>query len=352
MAWLKKDKIVLKVVQNRILHHILFWLFSFYVLLNLFSNTSEFSGIDYIYTMIFIITLQIGVYINRLIIIPYMIRAQKYFTFIFLLIMTILFAAFINLLLFNRLIDFILPGYYFISYYSYFDILIFFTAFILLTTLLKFSKEWFQLIESKQKLSEIEKEKAKIELKTLRTQINPHFLFNSLNVLYSLALKEAEESPDAIIKLSDILRYVIYDSNKDRIKLSSEIKLINDYLSLQNYRIDNTSKIDFFTDVKEDILIAPMLFLPLVENSFKHGIKGDLFETYVKIKLLSNNKETLFEIENNKGETENIEKESKGGIGIANIRHRLNLIYPEKHRFDIQESQSSFKVILKIEHEN
>jgi LytS/YehU family sensor histidine kinase len=308
--------------------------------------------IDYIYTLLFQLTLMIAVYSNLLLLVPKLLSAKRIFLYSLFLLLLLLSGSIFNILLFGRFIDFILPGYYFISYYSLFDILKFFIVFIFSTTLLKLSKEWFQLLGSKQKLVETEKEKVEIELKALRSQINPHFLFNSLNVLYALALKKAKETPEAIIKLSDILRYVVYDSNKNKVKLSAEVKLINNYLSLQKYRIENISDVVFETDIKDDIQLSPMLFLPLVENSFKHGVKGDVSNTYVHISLKSKDHEMVFEIENNKGYADDIEKETKQGIGIANIKKRLSLIYPDKHLLIITENESIFKVLLQINNEN
>ncbi len=349
---MKVYQILVKIAHARFLQHLTFWIVAFIVLINFFKVSVKVEKIDYIYTAIFQSTLMIAVYINLLLLIPRLLSTKRIIPYSIFLLLVLFAGSFFNVLLFNRFIDFFLPGYYFISYYSYFDILLFFTVFILLTTLIKLSKEWFQLIESKQKLVETEKEKVEIELKALISQVNPHFLFNSLNVLYSLALKKAKETPEAIIKLSDILRYVIYDSNLDKVKLSSEVKLINNYLSLQNHRIDATSNVVFKTDIKDDIQIAPMLFLPLVENSFKHGIKGDVSETYVHITLSTKDNEVIFEIENNKGITDNIDKESKHGIGIANIKHRLKLLYPNRHLLRISENEKVFNVLLKIKNED
>ena len=340
-----------KIIQNRVVHHILFWALSFYVLLQIFSDNSEIYKVDYIYTSVFMFTLQLAVYFNHFLIIPKYLNKKEYVAFGVLVLMLVVAVSLFNVLLYNHLIDYILPGYYFISYFTYVDVLKFFIAFLAVTTLLKLSKDWFQLADARQKLTEMQREKFEIELKALRAQVNPHFLFNSLNVLYSLALKNSKESPKAIIELSDILRYVIYDSNKDKVKISAEVKLIEDYLSLQSYRTELNTSVEFNHKIANGIEIAPMLFLPLLENSFKHGIKGDIEETFVRINLKADKQLIRFEIENNKGETRK-DKNEPGGVGLENIQHRLQLIYPGCHRFKIDEQEDYFKVKLEIENED
>lgn len=251
-----------------------------------------------------------------------------------------------NQLLFNHIIDFILPGYYFISYYSFFDILKFFSIFLVLTSLIHLSKEWFELNESRHRIVLLEKEKIDAELKALMNQVNPHFLFNSLNVLYSLAMTKREETPEAILKLSNILRYVIYDSNTDLVDLESEIKLIDNFIELQSYRIGKDAKISFTNEAKgAKAKIAPMLFLPLLENAYKHGIKGDIENTFIEMFLKSDGRNIHFQIKNNKGETS---KTTEGGVGLANIKNRLALLYPDKYNFSVEENELTFKVDLKI----
>jgi LytS/YehU family sensor histidine kinase len=224
--------------------------------------------------------------------------------------------------------------------------------YILITTLLKLSQSWFELQEVNKRITRIEKENIKSELNALKAQINPHFLFNSLNVIYSQAIKKSNKTPNAIIQLSDILRYVIYDSTKDKVSIETEIKLIEDYIELQKFRIDTTSNIKFEHKVQnENCKITPMLLLPLVENSFKHGIKGELDHTFVNIKLEANINNILFEIENNKGIGETVESDGNSGIGIANIRQRLTLLYPNKHKFDIEETTTIFKVNMILDNE-
>jgi len=345
----EKMKILFK---NRIFLHILFWLLSFYVLLSLFSDSNEFSKVDYIYTTIFLTSIVFAVYFNLFILVPRFLKPRKFIFYSVLLILVLTTGALFNLILFNKLIDFILPGYYFISYYSYLDILKFFIVFLTVTTLLKLSKEWFQLVETENKLNRIEKEKVNVELKALRSQVNPHFLFNSLNVIYSLVLKESNEAPEIITKLSDILRYVLYDSNSDKVKISSEIELINNYINIQKHRVDSSSKIVFTNNIKSDIKIPPLLFLPFVENSFKHGVKGDVSHTFVLINLTEVGNEIIFEIENNKGFDSKVEGVPNAGLGINNIKQRLELLMPDNYTLDIFDNKKTFKVILKLSYDN
>ena len=343
----KISKILFTVLKSRIFQHILFWLFSFVVIVNLISN-NQVKQIDLIYTFIFHFTLVSIVYLNVSVFFPLFIQKKSFIKYFSFAAISCIIFSFLNTLIFNNIIDILFPHYYFISIYSFIDLLKFHAIYIIVTLLLKFTTEWFSQEDAKFKLSKIEREKVEIELKALRAQVNPHFLFNSLNVLYSLALKNAKETPELIIKLSDILRYVIYDSNKEKVSIKSEVELINNYLSLQEHRIDKTSIVSFETDIQNDIKIAPMLFLPLVENSFKHGVKGDISNTYVNIKIKTTNKILYFEIENNKGTVENTDEKKDGGIGLANIKKRLHLLYANNHILKIKDDENKFKVSLKI----
>ncbi|GAB3662275.1 hypothetical protein GCM10028791_37240 [Echinicola sediminis] len=325
---------------------------AYFVLVNLFANNSQIYPVDRIYTLIFMVTLAIPVYLNLSWSIPQLLRPAKYLHFSLAVIMALLLGIGFNLLLFNHLIDFLLPGYYFISYYTVWDLAKFFSAFLLASSLLKLSKEWFQLLEAKQELSELEKEKTAIELKALRSQINPHFLFNSLNLLYTMALNKASETPEVIIKLSDLLRYAIYEANKELVKLSLEVEQVHNYLDLQRHRMEEGSTISFEKQVEHDVLVPPMLLIPLIENSFKHGIKGNVADTFIHMELISKREKLLFTIENNKGETGDLGDKEDHGVGLENIKNRLKLLYPGKHKFLISENEHTFKVNLEIHYED
>ena len=321
---------------------------AYFTLLNLFAGSDEWKQIDHIYTFLFLATLTIAAAINSWIMVPKFLKRKRYPLFLLAFTVNILSCTYFNHLLFDKLIDHILPGYYFISYYGFIDLLKFFLVFVVLTMLLQLSLEWFQLQEAGHQLVRVEKEKIDAELKALMNQVNPHFLFNSLTVLYSLALKKSAETPDAIVKLSDILRYVIYDSASGKVPLKSEVNLIRNYIDLQGYRVHSSASIKFVSSVQdEELLVEPMLFLPLVENSFKHGVKNDVAQTYIDIVLQSKDGVINFNISNNRSDEYSTEK-NYGGIGLKNIEERLKLVYKGNYTFAVNETERSFIVNLML----
>ena len=247
------------------------------------------------------------------------------------------------IILFDRWTDYIFRGYYFIAYYSFWDISLYFVIYLFTTSLLRLARGWFRLQET-------EKEKTLAELKALKSQINPHFLFNSLNSIYSLARKNSREVPEKIIQLSDLMRHIIYDSDVDFIPLEKEVEMVKNYIELQNLRTQENNKIDFETsgDIKGK-KIAPLIFLPFIENSFKHGLKGGAKNAFVKIRLEVTGKVLNFEIENSKGESSQIVNSKYKGIGIDNVKKRLELIYPDIHTLKISNNEKSFKVLLQLQ---
>jgi LytS/YehU family sensor histidine kinase len=263
-------------------------------------------------------------------------------------------AVLLNDIAFDYLADVLFPGYYLISNFAWWEVALVIAIYMLITTLLKLSYAWFELERARRKLALIEKENMHSELRMLKAQMNPHFLFNSLNAIYALAMKESEKTPDAIIQLADILRYVIYQSNQDRVALKDEVKLISDYIELQKLRTDSSSTITFVHQLQNEYAeIAPLLLLPLVENSFKHGVNADLVNTYVDIDLQATDAEAVFQISNSKvaaerrGHAAGTDMADKqNGMGNDNIRQRLNLLYPGRHSLDIQETEDRYRVKL------
>jgi two-component system, LytTR family, sensor kinase len=329
--------------RNRILQHILFWALSFLVLLNILKVSAEIKPIDLIYTAIFHIPIVLVTYLNLQILLPLFLAKRKFILYGSLAAVTITGGWFFYSFLFGSWIDFILPGYYFIAYYDFWDIALYLAIYLAATSLIKLARGWFRL-------QEMEKEKTLTELKALKSQVNPHFLFNSLNNIYGLSRKSSPILPDVILKLSGLLRYIIYETNTEMIGLQNEIDILNDYIALQRLRSPTDEKIEF-TILGEpgEYKIAPLVFFPFIENSFKHGIKGGAKETFVKIKIEITGAVLNFEIENSKGKSIEPGIPEYKGIGIENVKKRLQLIYPNCHLLTISETESIFRVLLQVQ---
>ncbi|HTF17000.1 MAG TPA: histidine kinase [Chryseolinea sp.] len=323
-----------------------FWALTYFILLNIFSSSSTWTFIDYLYTGVFMSTLMIAVWVNAWLLIPQFLQRRRYVLYVLLMGVCIFVFACFNYLLFDHLIDYLLPGYYFISYYDIADLLKFFGACIAIATLIQLTVEWFQLQETQQSMILLEKEKVKAELQALTNQVNPHFLFNSLSVLYSLSLRESKQAPVAIMHLSEILRYVIYDAARDRVALGAEVELITNYIGLQRYRVHPSTSIEFRQDISDPaVTLMPMTFLPLIENSFKHGTQSETENAFIQMHLTSHANQIEFVIRNSKAQDV---RPSEGGIGLKNIESRLNLVYGGRHIFSITETATVFCAHLKI----
>ncbi len=186
------------------------------------------------------------------------------------------------------------------------------------------------------------------ELNYLKMQIHPHFLFNTLNTMYGFALKKAEQTPEMILKLSNLLDYLLYQVDKPQVELTEEINHIKDYISLEQLRFRDTLHVTFNSESCTDIIsIAPMLFLPFVENSFKHGkiIDGKLS---IAISFECKGNTINFIITNSHEKSQS----QPHGIGLENIKKRLELLYKDQYSLDISETHNSFHVQLKLEASN
>ena len=194
-----------------------------------------------------------------------------------------------------------------------------------------------------------DKEKLESELKFLKSQVNPHFLFNALNNIYSLAVIQAPETPESVMQLSEILRYMVYDSNEAKVPLKNEINYIENFVELQLLKDSRAMDVQVVLDKSApDMMIAPMLFIPFVENAFKHSQIENLKEGYIRIKLETANNEVKFHVVNSIPATK-FTKDKVGGVGLKNIKKQLEMLYPnEQHDLKINETSEQFEVILKI----
>lgn len=203
--------------------------------------------------------------------------------------------------------------------------------------------------KKQQKLSKIEEEKKSMELKVLKNQLNPHFLFNTLNNLYALTLKKDEKAPEVISKLSEILDFVLYRCNDQFVDIEKEIKLLNNYIALEKLRYDeNRLIISFSHKVDNTTKITPLILLTFVENAFKHSVINETKRAEIKINLETVNNQIVFTVNNTKPQNELTKSVDLHGIGLKNIRKQLELLYPKKHLLLIEDDEQKFDVKLTL----
>ncbi len=189
------------------------------------------------------------------------------------------------------------------------------------------------------------------ELNFLRTQINPHFLFNTLNNLYALTLKKSDKAPEIVIKLSEMMRYMLYECNEKEVPLVKEVNYIRNYLELEKIR--QIKQIDIQLKVNGMVMnqrIAPLMFIPFIENSFKHGLGNHTSEGFIHILLDVKSDSVHLNVSNSKPPTLPVrEVKRSGGIGLVNVRRRLDLIYPKHHKLVVSDNPNTYEVDLTID---
>lgn len=197
--------------------------------------------------------------------------------------------------------------------------------------------KWMRTLESK---------KTKAELSLLKNQINPHFFFNTLNNLYGLTVEKSDDAPNVVLKLSEMMRYTIYMSKEDFVPLKDEVNYLKNYIELHKIRYQKKVDIQFSCSNLSDYQVAPLLYIIALENAFKHGVEKLTEKAYIHINISTNDGAVLFEIENN---FEKPESKQDFGIGLDNLKQRLQLLYPKKHQLIIERNNSVYKFILKLD---
>lgn len=343
--------------NNRLLQHILFWISIF--IINVPRNSEVFTAnADPLYA---ILILDFCIFIPQIMasyflayyLIPIFLFKKKYIDSVLLLIVaTYFFSVLGRILIVHVGEELVRPKPF--PQESLFEILsdleklafnyvpwIYSTSFMFL-----FVKYFVDFKRSKEKEILLSKERSDVELKTLKAQLHPHFLFNTLNNIYSLSLDNSPKTPVAIGKLSDILDHVLYKCNGQFVSLSSEIELLKNYIELEKLRYDERLEISLETQIENDIQIPPLLLLSLVENAFKHGAGEDSGSPKIAISVLQNASHFCFEISNTV--SKDYVSKDKETIGLSNIRKQLDLIYTTNYVLDIQSTTGFFKVILQL----
>jgi sensor histidine kinase YesM len=334
----------------RIIQHLAFWVLSFFVFLYIFKTGAKPEKVDYVYTILFQLSLLLPVYINIELLLPKLGNWKKILLYILSLASIIILFAWFNYNFFAKWSTTLFPDYFFISYFTFREIIFFFIIYIVITTLLKLSKSWFLVSELQKELLEKEKQKTEVELKALKAQINPHFFFNTLNSIYSMALDKDDRLPNSVLQLSDLMRYFLYESKDNFIPLEKELTVVNNYIALQKLRSD--AQLDIETKISGEISdqqIAPLLLITFLENAFKHGAKGSTERSFIRLLIGIEKNKLNFSIENNKGIVDELKTKDHGGLGLENVKRQLELLYPGKHSLNIKNSKDSFSVQLQLD---
>lgn len=222
------------------------------------------------------------------------------------------------------------------------QILAMFCAVLFVSLAIRLNNQWRQ----------VEKEKLNTELSYLRAQVNPHFLFNTLNSIYALAIEKSDETAEAITKLSSMMRYVLSETNKPFISLEKEINYISDYIELQKLRLGDTIKLKYTVLGKPNgKQIAPLILMTFIENAFKHGVNPEENST-ILIEIDMRTNELILTVDNKKVTANRTDLQYQGGLGIVNTRSRLQLLYPSKHELTIADEETDYLICLKIKLSN
>jgi two-component system LytT family sensor kinase len=329
----------------RIFLHVAFWLsiISFFIFIAHNGGKSPMKTLLVIFVVFGFVNIGIF-YLNYLIFLPRFLDKQKYKLYALGVISTVVLfgLAKYGLALVFKPIVLVRMGKT-IPFWSYILSTAFTSViFIFLSTVLKFTVDWF-LNERIQR--DLENQRLSAELSFLKSQINPHFLFNSLNSIYSLAYQKSDTTPDAILKLSEIMRYMLYECNDNKVDLAKELQYLQNYIDLQKIRFGDKAFINFeVTGEVTNQHIVPLLLISFIENAFKHGVANNPLSPII----LSINVEdgSLYFFIQNKKHTHN--RDAIGGIGLVNVRRRLDLLYPGKYNLDIRDETDTYTCQLSL----
>ena len=235
---------------------------------------------------------------------------------------------------------------------GYFDVFRLVQIFLVLATLTAITTFWqlyLDWMQKQKRATKLEMEKKETELKYLKSQINPHFLFNTLNTIYSMSLEESKKVPRLILRLSDFLSFSLYETNQRFIPIQKEVELIDNFIELQKDRFQGKVEVNFnFNNINKSLSLPPMVFISLVENAFKHSMKDELGIAKIDINLSTEDSQILLEVKNSRSVDYGQIDKNKSGIGLNNIRRRLDLIYDGNYILDINDKENEFVVILKL----
>ncbi len=345
--------------ENPVIKHLLFWIAVYLYFVLSVTNIRSYGGYQYVFELYGLIVLAqiITAYVCIYILMPKFLNRKKTGLFVFWML--------ILLLSVFALYQAVKMHYFDVAYYdtyneaqknyaveSYWKRLSYFSVFVskimlyLTPTALLLMARFYK---NQQKFSKLNEQKKIAELTALRNQLNPHFLFNTLNNLYALALEKSDKTPEVIERLSDILDYILYRCKENYVPVQKEIELIENYISLEKIRYGGRVAVNFYQTADPNVRIAPLLLLTFVENAFKHGVTQELKKAEINISLTTDQSDLLFSISNSKPNNAiGKSPENEEPLGLRNVNQQLGLLYPNSHELTISDKEHNYQVVLKL----
>lgn len=338
------------IFRHRVLWHVLFWVVCYLFFAITYGSYNDNYKIEFIINLYILPVRIAGTYLFIYFLLPSFLFKKKYLAFsVLTLVHALLFGMGIWLVMYNFCYCsdcFVKVDYPMFYWPKIFGLIISNYQIPAIAAGVVMFKRWY-LEQQQTKL--LEKEKLESELKFLKAQIHPHFLFNTLNNLYSLTLKKSDKAPDIVLKLSGLLDYMLYNCNDKEVKLEEEINQLRGYIELEKIRYGKRLKVNL--EVNGDSygkVIAPLILIPFLENSFKHGASRQAKSPFVEARIDIQDACFFFTISNSFNNEETVGDSYAEGIGLKNVQRRLDLLYPGKHSLKIERNEGVFTVKLKV----
>lgn len=336
---------------NKTYYHIAFWLLAYFFWIYIFRNNTLVLTHAITIQFCYLVFIAGNYYFNTLYAVPQLLNKKKYLLFGLALIGGVVAGAFLRVP-----VSMLVNKYLFnVSLVKFNSISVFFDSFVNIlfwVVLILTVKMIADRIKSQRYIEQIEMEKAANELNFLRAQFNPHFLFNSINSIYAHIDKSNKNARDMLLVFSEMLRYQLYECNVEQIALERELNYIRNYISLQKSRVDERIQVYFCANgINGNMNVAPLLLITFIENAFKYVGFNEGKENSIEIKLVDQDDSLVFSCYNTKDSYMSAAAANASGLGIANAKRRLELLYPGRHRLDITNGENDYSVTLTLQSE-
>jgi len=348
------EKNITQLYKHRIVLHVIFWITC--IILGFFgeigNDKTPFDLRQGMHILVHFTGIILACYFHLYFIIPRYLLTHRYeFYFISVLLTIVISTVVFRWVKYLLHVNVLFEESHEESFFMFFHVSFYCLLMMMITSMFYFLRRRMNMKDMELKIREIEKQKAMAELKALKAQINPHLLFNALNNIYSLALDNNKKTPKAILELSELMTYVLYDCQDEKIALNKEIAFIKNYIVLEKSRFEDSVdiKLEIDESTVSNYMVAPLLFLPFIENAFKHCNKSGRDIAEIKIKFNTTKLPMLILGVTNTCDLIQEPQPDRKGVGLENVKQRLEFLYPDRHKLALKEDNQRFYVQLELD---